>query len=280
MARREKIELKSNDEMIALRQAALVVADIHAALRAALRPGMTTQDLDDVARDTLASKGARSNFLGYHGFPGHICVSVNNEIVHGIPGPRVLNAGDIVSMDCGAVLNGWHGDACITEIVGGSAAPSTPEVHARRALSAATEEAMWVGIAAMARGKHVSDIGNAIDDYVCSLDPEPGIVEEFVGHGIGRTMHQPPEVVNYRTRGRSEKLVPGMVLCIEPMLTAGAPDNITLADDWTVVTADGSDAAHWEHQVALHSRGIWVLSAPDGGAAGLAPFGVTPVPLA
>lgn len=280
MRSRDRIEYKTEDQIRAMRRAGLVVAALHRALVEAARPGITTGELDEVAAQTLAQHGARSNFLGYYGFPANTCISVDEEIVHGIPGKRRLAAGSVVSFDCGAVLNGWHSDAAVTTIVGGAEAGG-----ARAAgLVEATNKAMWAGIAAMAgRGAHVRDIGAAVEDVVeehaARTGQHLGIVEEFVGHGIGSAMHQPPDVPNYRTRQRGARLRPGMTLCIEPMLTAGAPQNKTLADEWTVVTSDGSLAAHWEHCVAIHERGIWVLTAPDGGEEGLAPFGVTPVPL-
>ncbi|VEI12828.1 type I methionyl aminopeptidase [Trueperella bialowiezensis] len=272
------IEYKSPEQIRRMRRAGLVVADIHDALREQIEVGMTTADLDAVALEVLESAGAVSNFYGYYGYPGQICTSVNEVIVHGIPGERVLEPGDLVSLDCGAVVDGWHGDAAFSVVLPGG----DPEVRAtRERLSEATRGAMWAGIAAMARGKRVNDIGAAIDDYVSDLpeDGRPDIVRDYVGHGIGTAMHQEPDVLNYRARGRSPRLKNGMVLCIEPMLTAGDQANTVLADEWTVITRDGSDAAHWEHMVAKHSGGIWVLTAKDGGAEGLAPFGVTPVPL-
>ena len=277
MARRQKIEYKTTDQIRLMRRAGLVVADIHSALRENVRPGMTTGDADAIAAEVLQAAGAASSFLGYYGYPGHICTSVNEVIVHGIPGDRVMQPGDIVSFDCGAVVDGWHGDAAITMVLPGD----DPKVQgARQRLSELTEEAMWRGVAALATGSHVGDVGRAIDDFVVGIgDDQPGIVEEYVGHGIGTAMHMDPDVPNYRTRSRGERLRPGMVLCVEPMLTAADPANDILADDWTVVTRDGSDASHWEHEVAIHEAGIWVLTAKDGGAAGLAPFGVSPVPL-
>ncbi|MFT0846505.1 type I methionyl aminopeptidase [Actinomycetaceae bacterium L2_0104] len=277
MARRQKIEYKTEDQIRLMRRAGLVVADIHSALRERVRPGMTTGDADAIAADVLRSAGATSNFLGYYGYPGHICTSVNEVIVHGIPGDRVMQPGDIVSFDCGAVVDGWHGDAAITMVLPGG----DPNMQgARQRLSELTEEAMWRGVAALATGSHVGDVGRAIDDFVVGIPADqPGIVEEYVGHGIGTAMHMDPDVPNYRTRSRGERLRPGMVLCVEPMLTAADPANDVLADEWTVVTRDGSDASHWEHEVAIHEGGIWVLTAKDGGAAGLAPFGVSPVPL-
>ena len=276
MRRRASIEYKTPDQIRAIRRAALVVADIHAAIRREVRAGVTTADMDGVALDVLRGAGAQSNFFGYYGYPGQICTSVNEVIVHGIPGARVLNPGDIVSFDCGAVVDGWHGDAAFSVVIPGG----DPELTARRqTLSDQTEAAMWHGIAAMATGKYVGDIGAAIDDYVVGQNPEPDIVRDYVGHGIGTAMHQDPDVPHYRARNHGPKLRPGMVLCIEPQLVSGNQANKTLADDWTVVTLDGSDACHWEHEVALHDGGIWVLTAPDGGAAGLAPFGITPAPL-
>lgn len=272
------IEYKSESQIRKMRAAGLVVADIHRALRENIRAGMTTADLDSVALDVLESHGAKSNFYGYYGYPGQICTSVNEVIVHGIPGPLEIQPGDIVSLDCGAVLDGWHGDAAITVVVPGG---DPKKQKARQRLSDITEQSMWAGIAAMAKRKRVKDIGEAVEDYVFEVPEkyQPDIVLDYVGHGIGRAMHQDPEVPNYGIRGRSPRLKPGMVLCIEPMLTAGSQENKVLDDEWTVVTLDGSDAAHWEHMVALHEGGIWVLTAPDGGKAGLAPFGVEPVPL-
>ncbi|MFC5382836.1 type I methionyl aminopeptidase [Arcanobacterium hippocoleae] len=278
MFSRDNIEYKSDAEILQIRRAGLIVAKIHAALRAAIRPGITTAELDQVALQTLQENNAKSNFYGYYNYPAQTCISVNDTVVHGIPGEQVIQPGDIVSMDCGAVVDGWHGDACFTVVVPGG----DPEVTAaRERLSQITREALWHGIAAMATGKRVSDIGNAIDDYVCTIAEaeRPDIVLDFTGHGIGTQMHMEPTVINFRNNRRGPKLRPGMVLCIEPILTAGNQRNRTLDDEWTVVTQDGSDACHWEHEVALHHGGIWVLTAPDGGAADLARFGITPVPL-
>ncbi|WP_394262227.1 type I methionyl aminopeptidase [Trueperella sp.] len=272
------IEYKSPDQIRLMRRAGLVVADIHDALRENIAAGMTTKDLDAIALEVLESAGATSNFYGYYGYPGQICTSVNDVVVHGIPGERELQPGDLVSLDCGAVLDGWHGDAAFTVVLPGGDEAVRAE---RERLSKITRESMWVGIAAMANGKRVNDIGSAIDDFITELpeDKQPDILRDYVGHGIGSSMHQEPDVLNYRVRGRSPKLKNGMVLCIEPMLAAGDQATKVLDDDWTVVTTDGSDSAHWEHMVAKHSQGIWVLTARDGGAEGLAPFGITPVPL-
>lgn len=277
MARKEKIQYKTHDQFLKMRKAGLVVADIHQALREGVHAGMTTGEADAIAAEVLQRAGSASNFLGYYGYPGHICTSVNEVIVHGIPGERVLEPGDLVSFDCGAVVDGWHGDAAISMVIPGGEVEVT---RRRQWLCDVTEESMWRGIAAAASGSHVGDIGRAIDDFVVALKEEqPGIVEEYVGHGIGTAMHMAPDVPNFRTRAHLEKLKPGMALCIEPMLTAGSPENVTLGDDWTVVTLDGSDACHWEHEIAIHERGIWVLTAPDGGTEGLAPYGIEPVAL-
>lgn len=270
------IEYKTLAQMRAMREVALIVDDIHEALRTQVRVGMTTAEADAIAAEVLREAGARSNFLGYYDYPAHICVSVNEVIVHGIPDERVLRAGDIVSFDCGAVKGGWHGDSCFTMVLPSDNPCDRELIAARERLSQVTEQAMWAGIAAMAHGKRVGDIGAAIDDYVTSVAPDLDIILDYTGHGIGTEMHQAPDVLNYCSRGRTPRLKPGMVLCIEPMLTRGSQDNHVLSDDWTVVTNDGSDACHWECQVALHDDGIWVLNRRDGGARELAAFGVTP----
>lgn len=272
----QRIEYKTIDQMRIMRRSGLILDAALKATVAAVAPGATTGDLDAIFAAELKKAGAKSNFLGYHGFPATICTSVNEEVVHGIPGPRVLAAGDLISIDGGAIVEGWHSDSARSVIVGGPA----DEDPADRRLSDVTEEAMWRGIAAMASAKYVGDIGDAIDEYVTSQPgPELGILEDYVGHGIGSAMHMPPDVLNYASKHRGPKLKPGMCLALEPMLVRGGLDTITLQDDWTVVTTDKSRAAHWEHSVAVHSRGIWVLTADDGGAERLAPWGVTPVPL-
>ena len=267
------IELKTPAQMATMHQAGLILHKGLDAVVAAAQPGVTTNELDEVFRGVLADHGATSNFLGYHGFPATICASVNDEVVHGIPGDRVLNDGDIISVDAGAVIDGWHSDSARTVLVG--------DVDpADQRLSEITQAAMWAGIAAYAKAKHVGEIGNAIEDYVRAQQGEPlGILEDYVGHGIGSAMHQAPDVFNYRSGMRGPRIKAGMVLAIEPMLVRGGIETRTLADDWTVVTVDGSNASQWEHSVARHKEGIWVITAPDGGAAGLAPFGVVPVPI-
>lgn len=256
-----------------MRQAGLVVADVHHALREACAPGVTTAELDAIVADVISHGGAEPNFLNYHGFPGTVCISVNEEIVHGIPGERVLQEGDIVSFDCGAKIRDgkdwWHSDAAITLTVGAAD-------KRLRELNKVTEGSMWAGIAALATGRKLDDVGGAIEDYV-EEHSDFGLIEGYTGHGIGRSLHEAPTVYNYRTRGRSEKIRPGMVLCIEPMVVAGDISTRVLADEWTVVSADGEFSAHWEHTVAVLPHGISVLTAPDFGRARLAPYGITPV---
>ena len=268
---REKIEYKTMAQVQLMRRAGLVVAAAHAAVRDAARPGVTTGDLDRVAAEVIAEASAKPSFLGYHGYPATLCISVNDQIVHGIPGERVLLPGDVVSVDCGAIVEGWHGDAAFTVVLD-DADP------ADLALSDATEQAMWAGIAALAMGDRVSAVGDAVEDVVAASGTSYGIVQEYVGHGIGSAMHQPPEVLNYRTRERGPRLRAGMCLAVEPMLTRGSRATRVLEDEWTVVTVDGSRSAHWEHTVAIGPDGIWVLTAADGGAERLAVLGVTIAP--
>lgn len=274
----EKIELKTPDQIALMREAGLVVASTLALLREHAVAGVTTAELDQLARDNLARHGAESNFLDYAadehglgGFQGVVCTSVNDEVVHGVPGPRVLHDGDLVSIDCGAIVEGWHGDAAITVAVGDPA----PE-HAE--LMRVTEGALWAGIAAARLGGKVSDISAAIEDHVTAAGPY-GLADGLTGHGIGSDMHQPPWVPNVRPPrgvlgGRSPKLVEGLVLAVEPMLTLGTSDNRTLADGWTIETTDGSWAAHFEHTFTLTPRGAWVLTAEDGGRERLEEIGV------
>jgi methionyl aminopeptidase len=267
---RDRIEYKTPEQVLAMRRAGLVVAGALAAVREAVRPGLTTADLDDVAATVIRDAGATPSFLGYHGFPATLCVSVNEEVVHGIPGHRVLQPGDVVSVDCGAIVDGWHGDAAFTTVLD----PADP---ADVDLVATTERALWAGIAALAGGGRLGDVGAAVEDAVAS---RATIVEGYVGHGIGSAMHQAPEVLNHRTPRRGPKLRPGLCVAVEPMLARGDAETDVLDDDWTVVTSDGSRAAHWEHTVAVGERGIWVLTAPDGGRERLAELGVAVAPLA
>ncbi len=266
---RERIEYKTPEQVAKMRRAGLVVADALAMVESAARPGMTTGDLDAIAAAVISDAGATSSFLGYHGYPATLCVSVNDEVVHGIPGDRVLGAGDIVSVDCGAIVEGWHGDSAVSFVLGESERSDPADV----ALVEVTRQAMWAGIAALATATRVGDIGAAVESALTG-DVAYGVVEEYTGHGIGSAMHQAPEVLNYRARDRGPRVRPGMCLAIEPMATRGERFTQVCEDDWTVVTDDGSRAAHWEHTVAVLTDGIWVLTAHDGGASELAARGV------
>lgn len=273
------IELKKPEQIRQMRRAGLVVANALDVTAAEARAGMTTGELDAIAAEVIASAGATPSFLNYGavngrgGFTGVVCLSVNEEIVHGMPGERVLNDGDLLSIDCGAIVEGWHGDAARTVFIG----EPTPEL---RGLSDACESAMWAGVGAATLGGRIGDISAAIEADVRRQPARYGIVEEYVGHGIGSAMHQAPDVPNLGKAGRGPKLVEGMCLCVEPMLTLGSADNTTLSDDWTVVTRDGSAAAHWEHALTVTRDGVWVLTAADGGEEMLGQLGVPFGPLA
>ena len=255
LGRKPKFEIKTSDQLESMRAAGLVVADTLALLRESVAPGMTTAHLDAIARDSIASAGAQPSFLGYHGYPAVVCVSVNEEIVHGIPGPRVIDAGDVVSIDCGAIKDGWHGDAAISMVVGEA------DASVRRLLEV-TEGALWAGLAKAVVGGRLSDIGHAIESHVRDAG-DYGIVEEYVGHGIGTSMHMDPSVPNYGAPGHGPELVAGMALAIEPMVNLGSHHTQVLDDDWTVTTVDGKWSAHFEHTVAITDDGPWVLTSHD-----------------
>jgi methionyl aminopeptidase len=264
--RDRKLQLKSPAEIAVMRAAGLVVAETLELLRVAVRPGVSTADLDRLAEDHIRGSGALPSFLGYHGYPASICTSVNDEVVHGIPGRRVLREGDLISIDCGAIVDGWHGDAAITVAVG--------EISDDLAeMARVCEEAMWRGLAAVRDGGRLGDVSAAVETSVRSAGGY-GIVEDYVGHGIGTQMHQPPDVPNVGRPGRGLRLRPGLAIAVEPMITLGSIETDVLEDGWTVVTRDGARAAHVEHTVALTDTGPWVLTALDGGAARLADFGV------
>ncbi|MCX4389434.1 type I methionyl aminopeptidase [Micromonospora peucetia] len=261
------IQLKTPDQIEKMRAAGLVVAEALRRMREAVAPGVSTADLDAIAESTIREAGAAPSFKGYHGFPASICSSVNEQVVHAIPSAQqVLRDGDMISIDCGAVLDGWHGDAAITVAVG--------EVDAALLkMAAVAEDAMWAGIAAAARGGasgkgRLTDISHAVEDTV-RKGGRYGIVDGYGGHGIGTEMHQDPHVLNHGRPGKGPRLVPGMALAIEPMITAGSPRTVELSDGWTVVTRDRSMAVHVEHTMALLPDGVWVLTAPDGGRARL-----------
>jgi methionyl aminopeptidase len=261
------IQVKTPEQIQAMRRAGLVVGRTLEMARELARPGMTTGELDAAAEKHIRQLGATPSFLGYHGFTGSLCVSVNEEVVHGMPGARVLAEGDLVSIDCGAIVDGWHGDAAITVSLG-----DVPDEVT--ALSRVTEEAMWRGIAAATLGGRVSDISHAVEEHVRAAG-DYGILEDYTGHGIGSEMHQPPDVPNVGKPGRGPRLVAGLALAVEPMVTLGSPDVDTLDDDWTVVTRDGAWAAHHEHTFAVMPEGgTWVLTALDGGRSKLESLGV------
>ena len=228
---------------------------------------MTTDALDVIAAAVIKRGGATSNFLNYHGFPATICVSINDEIVHGIPGPKVINDGDVVSVDCGAIVDGWHGDAAFSIGVGSISAED-------QMLMDVCEESMWRGIAAGKNGAKLTDIGYAIEQYTKSQGTY-GILREYGGHGIGTEMHQEPHVLNFGKAGQGPDITPGLVLAIEPMITRGSERTKVLSDDWTVVSVDKSRGAHFEHSYAICPDGKpFVLTAIDGGREKLVSLGV------
>ena len=257
----------------------------HAGLVAARKlivAGSSTLEIDAAAEAAIIAAGGQSNFKLVPGYQHTICASVNDEIVHGIPGGRVLEPGDIVSIDCGAILAGWNGDSAITVVVPD---PSRPDLVAERVqLSRITEGSLWAGIARLSVAKHLNEVGDAVQGYIetegAKVGHEYGILTDYIGHGIGRSMHEDPPVFNYRVKQRGPEVKPGLVVAIEPMVVIGSPESYVGEDEWTVITQDGSGASHWEHTVAVHKDGIWVTTEPDGGAAGLKPFGVAPVPFA
>ena len=257
------IEVKTPAQLAVMREAGLVVAAALRATAAAVEPGISTAELDAIAEREIRGAGAVPSFQGYHGFPATICTSVNDQIVHGIPSPDTrLAAGDLISIDCGAIVAGWHGDAALTVSVGPVSAELTE-------LLDACEQALWHGLARAKAGARLTDISAAVEAASRSRG-QFGIVEEYTGHGIGTQMHMDPPVPNYGRPGRGPVLTEGMVLAVEPMLVIGQPDTRLLDDDWTVVTQDGSWAAHFEHTVAITADGPWVLTAADGGASRLA----------
>src|SRR5437660_2390542 len=244
---------KSADEIAVMRKAGRVVAEMHASIREAIRPGVTTNELDRIARDVLERRHARSNFLGYHGYPAVICAPPNDMIVHGIPDDRPLEEGDIVSIDCGAIVQGWHGDAAFTAPVG------TVAPEAQRLIETA-EASLAAGIAAMVSGNRLTDIGAAVQ--LVAEGAGYSVVREYVGHGIGTAMHEAPQIPNYGPPGHGIKLKVGHVFAVEPMVNAGEPETVLMDDGWTVKTADGSLSAHFEHTIAVTDDGPEVLTRP------------------
>lgn len=253
---RERIQLKTPDDIARVRAACLVVHDVLDELARAAVPGVTTAELDRLAASRARARGATPAFLGYHGYPASLCISVNDEVVHGIPSPRrVLREGDVVGLDFGVVLDGFYGDAARTVPVGRASA------DALRLLES-TRDALLAGVAAALPGGHLGDIGAAIQALVEARGYS--VVREFVGHGIGRRLHEPPQVPNYGRAGAGKRIEVGLVVAIEPMVNAGAPEVALLDDGWTAVTADGSLSAHFEHTVAVTENGPEILTLPAG----------------
>ena len=244
---------RNADELAKMRKAGKVVAEMHERVRAAIRPGVTTMELNNVAAEVIERRGARSNFLNYHGFPAVICTSPSDVIVHGIPGDYVLQDGDIISIDCGAIIEGYHGDAAFTAGVG--------EVSpAAQRLMDVTERSLWAGIEVMRAGTRLNEIGRAVELVADAAGL--GIVREYVGHAIGTEMHESPQVTNYWPGTPGPTLKNGMVFAVEPMLNLGGEGTVTLDDGWSVVTADGSLSAHFEHTIAVTENGPEVFTLP------------------
>ena len=244
---------RTAEEIRTMRRAGRVVAEMHDAIRAALRPGVTLLDLDAVGREVIARRGARSNFLGYHGYPAVICASRNDVVVHGIPDEQALEEGDIISIDCGAIVDGYHGDAAFTAGIG-TIGPGDQR------LIDVTRQALEAGIAQLVAGNKLGDVGAAVQQRVESAGL--WVVRDYVGHGIGTAMHEPPDVPNVGRRGRGRPIAAGDVFAVEPMVARGTDRTRVLDDGWTVVTTDGSRAAHWEHTIAVTDDGPEILTLP------------------
>ncbi|MDQ1357325.1 MAG: hypothetical protein QOF20_1669 [Acidimicrobiaceae bacterium] len=252
---REVVPVRRNaDELAKMRRAGRVVAEMHEVTRAAAKPGVTTLDIDRAARGVLERRGAKSNFLNYHGFPAVICTSPNNVIVHGIPGDYLLKEGDILSIDCGAIVEGYHGDAAFTMAIGEVSAEAEKLIRV-------TDESLWAGIAAMVEGNRLHDIGLAVQTVAEGAGYT--VVREYVGHGIGTKMHEEPAVPNYWPGTPGPKLKAGMVFAVEPMVNLGSAATKVLDDQWSVVTADGKLSAHAEHTIAVTEDGPEVFTVAD-----------------
>lgn len=254
----------------------LATAAALGAMQRAIRVGITPLELDAIAEAEIRRLGGEPNFKLEPGYKHTICANVNEHVVHGIPNDRPLEPGDIVALDVGAIVKGWNGDAAITVVLPDPARPEHTE-HITE-LSRVTEQAMWHGIARLANASHLNEVGEAISAYV-RKESTFGILEDYIGHGIGRRMHEDPPVFNHAVPFAGPEVKPGLAVAIEPIIAAAGIDTIVQDDGWTVTMRDGGMSAQWEHSVAVHKEGIWVLTAEDGGASGLAPFGITPVPI-
>jgi len=276
---RRQTPAKTDEQLLLMRRAGLLVGQTLELLEREATAGRTTLDLDTLAEDFIRSHGGIPSFQLEPGYSHTLCTSVNEEIVHGIPGPRVLEDGDLLSIDCGAEVEGWNGDAALSLVVGGAEAAG----EADRRLIETTEASLWAGVAALAVGARLYAVGEAVEASIIASGErhghDYGIVQEYVGHGIGRSMHEDPQIPNYGVRDRGPVVRSGFTGAIEPMATWGSPDSRVLADDWTVVTRDDSRAAHWEHTVAVTHAGLWVLTALDGGRRRLAAAGAAYAPL-
>lgn len=247
------------------------------AMREQVAVGVTPLELDAIAEAAIRNRGGEPNFMLEPGYRHTICANVNEHVVHGIPTERPLEPGDIVALDAGAIFEGWNGDAAFTAVL---ADPERPEhTEHLQHLSHVTEQAMWRGIARLATASHVNEVGEAVAGYV-RQHSDFGVLEDYIGHGIGRSMHEDPPVFNVPVGRPGPEVRPGLVVAIEPIIAARGIETVTEEDGWTVTMADGGMSAQWEHSVAVHEDGIWVLTAEDGGAAGLEPLGVKPVPIA
>ena len=270
MFRRSQTPGRTAEQLLLMRRAGLLVGQTLELLRGEIRPGVTTLGLDALAEDFIRSHGGVPNFQLVPGYSHTLCTSVNDEVVHGIPSAsRVLREGDLVSVDCGAELEGWNGDAAFSAVVGGRDAARPEDLR----LIDVTEDALWAGITALVVGGRLYAVGEAVEASIESAGVadghEYGIIEEYVGHTIGRSMHEDPQIPNYAVRDKGPTVRSGFTGAIEPMVTLGGSATRVLADDWTVATNDGSRAAHWEHSVAVTEAGLTVLTAVDGGAARL-----------
>lgn len=250
------ISIKSDKEIEMMKKAGKITGGALKHAGEMITPGMTTYELDKIINRYIVSHGAVPSFLGYGGFPGSACISVNDEVIHGIPGPRKLEEGDIVSVDVGAYIDGFHGDSCKTFAVGQVS-------HEAEALMKSTEESLYVAIAMAKPGVRLGDIGYAIQKY--NEDNGYSVVRQFVGHGVGRELHEDPEVPNFGKQGRGVRLIEGMVIAIEPMINMGTEKIYVMPDEWTVRTSDGKLSAHFEHTIAITKEGAVILTDPDIG---------------